>query len=235
LTKESRSYDFAAGEVLLFDKPIGWTSFFLVKKVRGVIKAKLGRELKVGHAGTLDPLASGLMIVCTGKATKQSMELSGQDKHYKAVIKLGETTPSYDLETEPEISGPWSHITKEMAEAALTKLKALEWQTPPVFSAKHIDGKRAYKEARAGREVTLQPQAIKVHRLNLITFGPPEIELDMQVSKGTYVRTLAHDLGQILGCGAYLKELRRTASGSFSIKDATTFENFKAEMFPNRG
>jgi len=235
LTNPGRTYDFAAGEVLLFDKPKGWSSFYLVKRVRGVIKAKIGKELKVGHAGTLDPLATGLMIVCTGKATKQAMELSGQDKSYDAVLKLGETTRSYDLETEPEPAGPWQNLTREDVEAALIQLSKNLWQTPPLFSAKQVDGKRAYKEARAGREMELPPQPILIHSLELSAFQPPEIHLSMRVSKGTYVRTLAHDLGQLLGSGAYLKELRRTASGSHSIEDALTFENFKAEMFPNGG
>lgn len=218
---------FEEGQVLLFDKPVGWTSFDLVNKIRIMIRATLGiRKIKVGHAGTLDPLASGLMIICTGKATKRIDEFMGLDKEYLAVLHLGGTTPSFDLETETDREFPTEHIIKETAERVLKTFIGEQNQVPPVYSAKFIDGRRAYKFARKGEAIELPPVRITIREAELLEFAMPDITVRLLCSKGTYIRSFARDYGIALKSGAYLSSLRRTAIGSFNVKDAWNLEKF---------
>jgi tRNA pseudouridine55 synthase len=219
---------FEDGQVLLFDKAMYWTSFDLVNKVRIMIRSVLGTgKIKVGHAGTLDPLASGLMILCTGKATKRISDFMDMDKEYIAVLHIGETTPSFDLETEVDGHFASGHVTRELAENVLTKFKGEQNQVPPLYSAKFIDGKRAYEYARKGHEKELAPAKINIREAELLGFNPPEITIRLLCSKGTYVRSFARDYGSALESGAYLSSLRRTAIGSFNVKDAYTIEKFQ--------
>lgn len=219
------------GQILLFDKPLYWTSFDLVNKVRLIIRSNLGiRKIKVGHAGTLDPLASGLMIICTGKFTKKIDEFRDLDKEYVSTIHLGETTPSYDLETEVDGHYPTEHITEEIVNKVLMDFKGKQEQIPPLHSAKMIDGKRAYSYARKGIERVLEPVTVYFHDIELLTFGIPEIKVRLRCSKGTYIRSFAKDFGQALNSGAYLSGLIRTSIGSFKLKDAITIEKFEEKL-----
>ena len=220
--------DFINGAVLLIDKPVDWSSFDLVKKVRNLISKKLGvKKLKVGHAGTLDPLATGLVIICTGKATKEIESYQGLDKEYIATIHLGATTPSSDLETSVDQTYPTEHITRESIEKVLEKFKGESLQVPPVFSAKRIQGKRAYEFARKGEEPAMRPQLIHISSLEILDFQIPELSLKITCSKGTYIRALARDIGEALDSGAYLASLRRTKIGPFSIKEALILKKFE--------
>lgn len=213
--------DFVSGEIIAVDKPLGWTSFDAVKRLRGALQRRLGiRRFKVGHAGTLDPLASGVLIVCTGRATKQIDAIQASTKEYVATIKLGATTPSFDLETEIDATYPTGHITEEAVREALTRFTGDVMQVPPVFSAVKIDGKRAYKYARRGDEVELKAKPLKIDTLELLDCTLPEITVRIVCSKGTYIRALARDIGQALGSGAHLTALRRTRVGRFSEKDS---------------
>lgn len=220
--------NFEEGEVLLFDKPLYWTSFDLVNKVRIIIKTKLGiKKIKVGHAGTLDPLASGLMIICTGKATKRIEEFRDLDKEYFATIHLGATTPSYDLETEINGRYPFEHINENLV---ITKLKGFvgeQQQIPPVHSAKMINGTRAYEYARKGIQKEMTPVTVNFREVELLSYGIPEMRIRILCSKGTYVRSFARDLGNALGSGAYLSSLERTAIGPYLIKNAFNLESFE--------
>ena len=219
--------NFIEGEVLLFDKPLDWTSFDVVRKIRWKIFHYLKKtKIKVGHAGTLDPLASGLMIICTGKATKRIDEFMGLDKEYSAVLSLGETTPSFDLETEIDKRFPTGHITRELADNKLKTFIGELDQVPPIYSAKFIDGKRAYEYARKGQSKELTPVRINIREAEIEEFVMPEIRIRILCSKGTYIRSFARDYGIALGSGAYLSSLRRTAIGSFTVKDALTIESF---------
>lgn len=213
--------DFVSGEIIAVDKPLGWTSFDAVKRLRGALQRRLGiRRFKVGHAGTLDPLASGVLIVCTGRATKQIDAIQASTKEYVATIKLGATTPSFDLETEIDATFPTNHITEEDVKETLTRFTGDVMQVPPVFSAVKIDGKRAYKYARRGDEVELKAKPLKIDILELLDCTLPEITVRIVCSKGTYIRALARDIGQALGSGAHLTALRRTRVGRFSEKDS---------------
>ncbi len=215
--------NFEEGETLLFDKPIAWTSFDLVKKIRGMIKTK-----KVGHAGTLDPLATGLMILCTGKHTKTIDLIQGQDKTYEATFYLGATTPSYDSELPPENHKDISFITPSLVEEAMQKFMGEISQMPPAFSAVQINGKRAYELARKGKQPELTPRIIRIDTFSMTAYESPQhITAHIKCSKGTYIRSLIHDLGQILGTGAYLTSLRRTAIGHYKVEDAWTLETFR--------
>ncbi len=219
---------FEAGQVLLFDKPLYWTSFDLVNKVRIMIRSALGiKKLKVGHAGTLDPLATGLMILCTGRATKRINEFQDLDKEYVATLAFGHTTPSFDLETQTEGNYPTEHITGELAEKALRNFLGEQKQVPPLHSAKMIRGKRAYEFARKGIDEKLEPVTIYYHELELLSFEMPEIKIRMLCSKGTYVRSFARDFGTALGSGCYLSALERTAVGSNKVKEAFSLEKFE--------
>lgn len=217
--------DFVTGEILAVDKPKGWTSFDAVKRLRGALQRRLGtKRFKVGHAGTLDPLATGVLLVCTGKGTKRIDELQASDKEYIATIRLGATTPSFDLETEIDETRPFEHITEKDVREALKKFEGDIMQVPPIFSAVKIDGKRAYKYARKGREVELKAKPITISEIELVAISMPEIIVKVRCSKGTYIRSLARDIGEILGCGAHLTDLRRTRVGDFSIDRCLSLE-----------
>lgn len=219
--------DFQKGEILLFDKELDWTSFDLVKKVRNKLTRLTGeKKLKVGHAGTLDPKATGLMILCTGKATKQIESLQAGVKEYIATIKLGATTPSFDLETEEDAIYPTEHITEDLIHNVFEKFTGEQLQVPPVFSAVKIDGKRAYEHARKGNDVKLNAKLISIYELELLEFNKQEIVVRVVCSKGTYIRALARDMGEALGSGAYLVGLRRTKIGSYDVNEAMTIETF---------
>jgi tRNA pseudouridine55 synthase len=224
--------DFQKGEVLLFDKPLGWTSFDLVKKVRNLIRIK-----KVGHAGTLDPLATGLMILCTGAMTKSIERLTGMDKTYTGTLRLGETTPSYDRETEVNSTFPYEHITAEQMAAVAATFTGDLMQIPPAHSAIKVDGKRLYVDARKGIEVKMEARAVTVSEFEITAFENPEVHFRIVCSKGTYIRSLARDLGEILGVGAYMSALTRTRIGDFRLEVAeeltALIEKIKARQDEN--
>ncbi|WP_321289657.1 tRNA pseudouridine(55) synthase TruB [uncultured Sunxiuqinia sp.] len=225
--EEPKNVDFVKGEVLLFDKELNWTSFDLVQKVRNNLCRSIGiKKLKVGHAGTLDPKATGLMILCTGKATKQIESFQAGEKEYFAKLKLGATTPSFDLETEEDAQFETEHISKKKVEEVLQQFIGNIEQIPPVFSAVKIDGQRAYTHARKGTEVKMRPRQINIKEIELVEFLPNHIEIRVVCSKGTYIRSLARDIGKALASGAYLIGLRRTQIGDFRIEDALTTEEF---------
>lgn len=213
------------GEILVIDKPYKWTSFDAVKRLRGTIQRTLGlKKFKVGHAGTLDPLATGVLIVCTGGATKRIDELQAGEKEYVATLRLGATTPSFDLETEIDSEYPTAHITRELVEEALNRFRGRIMQVPPIFSAVKIDGKRAYKFARKGKEVELKAKPLEITELELLEFSDDTLKIRVVCSKGTYIRALARDIGEALGSGAHLTALRRTRVGSYSENEALTVE-----------
>jgi tRNA pseudouridine55 synthase len=219
---------FEEGQVLLFDKPLYWTSFDLVNKVRIMIRSTFNlKKIKVGHAGTLDPLASGLMILCTGRATKRINEFRDLDKEYIATFHLGETTPSFDLETETDGKYPTDHITEELVKKTLKSFLGEQKQLPPLHSAKMIEGKRAYDYARKGVSRELEPVSIIIREAELISFGIPETKVRIVCSKGTYVRSFARDLGVALKSGCHLSSLERNSIGDFQVKDAYTIEKFE--------
>ena len=219
---------FEEGKVLLFDKPVYWTSFDLVNKVRIMIRSTFGiKKLKVGHAGTLDPLASGLMIICTGKATRKIDEFRDLDKEYLATFHLGATTPSFDLETETDNNYPTDHVTEELVKNVLNSFIGEQKQVPPMYSAKLIAGKRAYEFARKGIEKDLVPVTVFFREIELLSFDIPEIRIRLVCSKGTYIRSFARDLGLALKSGSYLSALERTSIGQYHVKNAYTIENFK--------
>jgi tRNA pseudouridine55 synthase len=220
-------FDFLGGEVLLFDKDLGYTSFDLVKRVRNALSRKLGiKRMKVGHAGTLDPLATGLMILCTGKATKLIESYQDKEKEYVATLKLGATTPSYDLETEENYRGETGGITREILENAVKKFSGQLQQEPPVFSAVKVKGKRAFDYARKGEELKLQSKKIVIYKIEVESFELPYAVIRVVCSKGTYIRALARDIGEELKCGAYLTSLRRTRIGEFDVNDAVSINYF---------
>lgn len=222
-----RPETYLEGATLYIDKPLTWTSFDVVNKIRKSLRYHLGiQKIKVGHAGTLDPLATGLVIICTGKATKQIMQYQDMDKAYTAQIRLGATTPSFDLETEIDNTFPWEHITREKIEQALKNLSGDQEQIPPVFSAKSVDGKRAYTMARKGKQVDLKPQHIHISQLKLLSAELPDLTVQVDCSKGTYIRSLARDLGSMLESGAHLTGLRRTRIGPYQVDQAITLDNF---------
>jgi tRNA pseudouridine55 synthase len=223
--------DFQAGTVLLFDKPLDWTSFDVVNRVRNMLCRKLEvKKLKVGHAGTLDPKATGLVIVCTGKVTKQIDLIQAQEKEYVATLKLGATTPSFDLESEEDAQFPTEHITQELIEQVLPKFLGEIDQVPPVFSAIKVNGKRAFDYARKGAEIELKSRKIVVKSITIERFEMPELELRIACGKGTYIRSLARDLGSELGSGAYLVGLRRTAIGENRVENAWSLEQFQEQL-----
>lgn len=211
------------GQFILIDKPQGWTSFDVVKKIRNHVKAK------IGHAGTLDPLATGLLILATGKFTKQIDEVQGQDKWYEGIIQIGKTTPSYDLETAFDSETDSSQIKDADIEHARKQLEGPLAQIPPAHSAVQIDGVRAYKKARRKEEVLLQPRQVTVHMFEIMQVEGTDVHFRIHCSKGTYIRSIAHDFGKLLGVGAYLKYLRRTAIGDFRVADARSIEQFLAD------
>ena len=227
--------DFEAGEILYFDKPYEWSSFDVVNRVRGAICRHLHqKKLKVGHAGTLDPLATGVMIICTGKATKRIEELQYGVKEYVATLQLGATTPSFDMEHEVDAHYPTEHITEELLLETLGRFKGEIWQVPPVYSAVKVDGKRAFDYARKGREVELKPKLLVIDEIELQAFDPALMQMTIRVvcSKGTYIRALARDIGQALNSGAYLTALRRTRVGNVTVDRCLTIERL-GEIFEN--
>lgn len=219
--------NFIEGEVLYFNKPLTWTSFNLVAKIKYPLLRKLRvKKLKVGHAGTLDPLATGVMIICIGKATKRIEEFQYQTKEYIATIKLGATTPSFDLEKEIDATYPTEHITRELVEETLKKFIGSIEQIPPAFSACKIDGERAYELARAGKEVELKPKNLVIDEIELLECNLPEIKIRVVCSKGTYIRALARDIGEALNSGAHLTGLIRTRVGDVKLEHCMEIENF---------
>ena len=223
----TRPQTYIEGAVLYIDKPLKWTSFDVVNKIRKSLRQQLGiRKIKVGHAGTLDPLATGLVIICTGGATRKLGQFQDLEKAYEAMIALGATTPSFDLETEVDRHYPWEHITGSMVEKVLERFTGEQDQLPPIYSAKSVKGKRAYESARRGEFVELKPHRITIHRLEILRIEPPHLTLYVECSKGTYIRSLARDLGKALGSGAHLAGLRRTRIGPYRIEDSVSLENF---------
>lgn len=217
--------DFLEGEVIAIDKPYEWTSFGLVAKVRWLLTQHLGRKIKVGHAGTLDPLATGVVLLCTGKATKRIDELQAQTKEYTATLRLGATTPSFDLEHDIDATYPTAHITEEAVREALCRFKGSIEQVPPAFSACKIEGKRAYKMARKGQDVVLSPKLIRIDEIELTGCRlPDEIDIRVVCGKGTYIRALAREIGLALGSGAHLTALRRTRVGDYRVEDCMTLD-----------
>ncbi len=232
--------DFEAGEILYFDKPLTWTSFNLVAKVRWLLCRRLGiKKLKVGHAGTLDPLATGVLIVCTGKATKSIDQLQAETKEYVATLQLGSTTPSFDLETETDATYPTAHITRKLIDQTMTRFTGRIEQIPPAFSAVKVDGKRAYRLARKGGheevEQMLKPKVLVIDELEVQDFNEQDMQLTIRVvcSKGTYIRALARDIGQALESGAHLIALRRTRIGNVSVAQCQTIEDFEQHVTEN--
>ena len=226
--------DFLDGQLLLIDKPVGWSSFQAVNKIKWVIRKKFGlKKIKVGHAGTLDPLATGLLLICTGKFTKKINDLQGQVKEYTGTITLGATTPSYDLETEVDKTYPVDHITE-----GLIQRKSLEFlgeieQVPPVFSALKKDGKRLYEYARKGENIEIKKRVVEIHEFEITKIAVPEVTFRIVCSKGTYIRSLAYDFGKALGSGGYLSKLRRTKIGDYNVDKALAPEDFEKVMLTN--
>ncbi|MCU0435670.1 MAG: tRNA pseudouridine(55) synthase TruB [Bacteroidia bacterium] len=235
----TRQYDFAAGEVLLIDKPLTWTSFDVVNRVKHQITRRLKIKAKVGHAGTLDPLATGLLIICTGKFTKRLDSFQAQEKEYTGTIVIGATTPCCDLEKPIDAWYGTAHITDELLHQTAAQFTGTQTQVPPVFSAVRVNGKRAYEHARSGRETTMPPRQVEIPVFELTAIrrttaenGHALVEVDFRVecSKGTYIRSLARDYGQALQSGAHLSALRRTKIGEFSVSGAITPEAFMEVM-----
>ena len=217
--------DYISGEILVIDKPYRWTSFDAVKRLRGAVQRRLNaKRFKVGHAGTLDPLATGVLLVCTGRATKRIAELQEGMKEYVAEITFGATTPSYDLEKEIDATYPWEHITPELIAETLPKFQGHVMQVPPVFSAVKVDGKRAYNYARKGKEVEIKAKPLEIKELEVLSWEAPKLTLRVLCSKGTYIRALARDLGAAMNSGAHLTALRRTRVGDYTINDAMSLD-----------
>lgn len=227
MADEKKSF-FEEGQVLLFNKPVYWTSFDLVNKVRNMIRSTFGiKKIKVGHAGTLDPLASGLMIICTGKSTKKIDEFRDLDKEYIATFHLGATTPSFDLETETDKEYPTDHITIETVMKVLESFSGEQKQLPPMYSAKQIDGKRAYEYARQGIQKELMPVTVFFREIELLSYNIPDVKIRIVCSKGTYIRSFARDFGFALKSGSYLSALERSAIGSFRMSESYSIDKFQ--------
>lgn len=224
-------FHFEEGEVFLIDKPLDWTSFDAVNLIRAVIKRYHGiRKLKVGHAGTLDPLATGLLIICTGRMTKQIDNFQAQEKVYTGTMLLGQTTPTYDLESEPDAFYPTDHITEEMLEDARSTFLGDIMQRPPKFSAIKIQGKRAFEYARSDEEIALKERLVHIENFKIDTSNFPEIRFEVKCSKGTYIRSLVNDFGKKLNSGACMTSLRRTRIGDFSVDEARDLMDLKKEI-----
>lgn len=231
MNQNLNNLDFIAGEVLLFNKPLNWTSFDVVNRVRYQLCQKLKiKKLKVGHAGTLDPKATGLVILCTGKATKKIESIQAEEKEYIATLKLGAITPSFDLESEESKTFPTEHITEDLIQEKMKNFIGEIDQVPPIFSAIKINGKRAFNYAREGQELELKSRKIQIEEIDLLRFELPELELRIKCGKGTYIRSLARDLGESLNSGAYLTGLCRTRIGDQHVENAWTLENFEKSL-----
>ncbi|MEK8179295.1 tRNA pseudouridine(55) synthase TruB [Flavobacterium buctense] len=224
--------DFLEGQVLLIDKPLTWSSFQAVNKLKYILKRQynLPKKFKIGHAGTLDPLATGLLIVCTGKFTKKITEIQGQAKEYTGTITVGATTPSYDMETEVNATFPTEHITAELIQQTIPQFLGEIDQKPPVFSAIKKEGIRLYEHARAGEEVEIQARKTTIHEFEITKFVLPEIEFRVVCSKGTYIRSLAYDFGKALNSGGYLSVLRRTKIGDYDVVNAIPPQTFEQSL-----
>ena len=219
--------DFKNGQVLLIDKPLNWTSFQVVNKLRWAIRMRFGlKKIKVGHAGTLDPLATGLLVICTGKMTKSISELQAQSKEYTGTIRLGTTTPSYDLETEIDQTWPLGHITDDMILDAAKHFTGTIEQSPPIYSAVKQEGERLYEKARRGEKVEIKTRVVEIHSFQITRIQMPEVDFRVSCSKGTYIRSLAYDFGRHLHSGAHLTALCRTKSGDFELSQAESIESF---------
>lgn len=225
------AFNFIEGEILVIEKPLRWTSYDLIRKLKSILKYQLGfKKLKIGHAGTLDPLASGLMIVCTGKATKRINEFQDATKEYIASIKLGATTPSFDLESAVDQTYPTEHITQDLIKTTLQKFIGEILQVPPIFSAVKIDGKRAYELARKGQDVELKAKPLRIDEIEILNCEIPDIKIRIVCSKGTYIRAFARDLGIALNSGAYLSGLIRTRVGEFTLENAYKIEDLENKI-----
>ena len=225
--------DFVEGEILSFDKPLHWTSFDLVAKVRRTLCHALGvKKLKVGHSGTLDPLATGVVVVCTGKKTKLIDQLQYDTKEYVATLQLGATTPSFDMEHEVDHRYPTAHISRDLIDQTIPTFLGEQWQVPPIYSAVSVNGKRAYTFARKGEEVELKPKLLVIDEIEVLSFDEASMQLTIRVvcSKGTYIRALARDIGVRLKSGAYLTALRRTRVGNRLVEDCYQIEDFIASI-----
>ncbi len=223
-----KNFDFQKGEILFIDKPLQWTSFDVVNKIRYLISGYTGiRKIKVGHAGTLDPLATGLLIICTGKFTKRIQEFQGLDKEYTGVFFIGATTPSYDRETKTDKEFDISHVNEELLLKTAKKFVGTFNQVPPLYSAVNIKGKRAYKFARNNEDVKLPPKKITIQEFELTEIRLPEVHFRVVCSKGTYIRSLARDFGKALGSGSYLTSLTRIKIGDYDLSKAITIEDFE--------
>lgn len=230
-TKIFNAEEFKAGQILVFDKPLDWTSFQVVNKVRWLIRKSCNiKKIKVGHAGTLDPLATGVLVLCTGKFTKKILQLQGTEKEYTGTFTLGATTPSYDMETQVNQTFETNHISEENLEEAAEQLTGEITQTPPVFSALKKDGKRLYEYARKGEEVKVQSRKVTIEAFEITAVRFPEVDFRIVCSKGTYIRSIANDFGIALGSGAYLSSLKRTRVGDFSIEEALSISSFEKSL-----
>lgn len=227
LTRE----DFLDGKVLLINKPLEWTSFQAVNAVKWALKRKFAlKKIKVGHAGTLDPLATGLLLICTGKATRQIAGLQAREKEYTGVITLGATTPSYDLETAIDKQYPTEHITEKAILEAARTLTGRIWQTPPVFSALKKDGKRLYELARQGEKTDIPPREVEIYEFEITAWKNKDISFRIRCSKGTYIRSLAFDFGRILGSGGHLTRLERTKIGEYHVNNSQSPHEFRESL-----
>lgn len=225
--KPQPRYSFKEGAILLINKPKTWTSFDVVNKIRYKLKHKLGvKKIKVGHSGTLDPMATGLLIICTGRFTKKLQHLQGLSKTYTGTIKLGVTTPSYDAETAVDGTYPIDHITPELIEETRKGFLGTIEQIPPMFSAIKVDGKPLYKRARKGETIEIQPRTVHINRFDIADVDLPCLDFEIECSKGTYIRSIAYDFGKAIKSGGYLIALHRTRVGDFDIKDAWDLEDF---------
>ena len=223
--------DFLDGQILLINKPLGWTSFDVVRKIKNLIRTKYSlKKIKVGHAGTLDPLASGLLIVCTGKFTKRISELQGQAKIYTGDITLGGTTPSYDLETEVDATFETSHISEELIKKTTSQFTGKIDQKPPIFSALKRGGERLYEKARRGESIEIEARKVSVHAFDITEIEMPKVSFEIKCGKGTYIRSIAYDFGLALNSGAHLSKLCRTAIGDYQLADALDVSNFEKQL-----
>ncbi len=228
--QDLRGINFEEGYIAVLDKPLEWTSTDVVRKIKYTLR-KLGyHRIKVGHAGTLDPLATGILLVCIGRATKLVDSLQAEEKEYEANVMLGATTPSYDLEHPVDRTYPWEHITREKVLAALQSLTGERMQTPPLFSAKKVEGTRAYELARAGETVELRQAKITIYEMGLLEYDLPRIRIRVRCSKGTYIRSLAREIGEALDSGAHLTSLCRTRSGGFTLARSLQLDDFLQKL-----
>ena len=225
-----KGINFPEGYVAVIDKPLEWTSTDVVRKIKFRLNRMGYRKIKVGHAGTLDPLATGILLVCIGRATKRVDELQAERKEYIAELMLGATTPSYDMEHPVDRTYPTDHITREKVEAALQSLTGERLQAPPIYSAKKVEGVRAYEFARAGEDIELRKALINIYSITLEEYSMPRIRIRVECSKGTYIRSLAQEIGEALDSGAYLTSLRRTRSGDFTVENATSLDDFLTNL-----